>query len=413
MSELNLFVTTNGPGEVMGWARPFLRAVYEREPRARVTVAVLPCPYATGKETETLRSLFPNATVLDPHAYGRFLVGRPVGGMERGSGLLQYLGGDLFHAKTIARRLGLRAMTYKFTKRSYAKTFERLYATDEGNAAEMRAMGAPPDRVRVVGNLVADAVVGSLERLPPPPGTGEGICIMPGSRPYELRHLTSFFMAAACEIARLRPGTKITFVVSPFNSDQDLATAIEQPADPSFSGVSGRFDAQARTMSVQGNTFAVDRSPDYQAVASSQLVISIPGTKCMEAAVLGRAMLVVVPVNRVDEIAMNGVLGYIHRVPLIGLPFKRWAARKVAERVTFFAQPNIDAGRIVAPELRGFLQPLDVAQKAIAMLDDPHELRLQGETLAALYAPHVGAASRMADDVFAFAGRSAAQQVAR
>ncbi|HXW51560.1 MAG TPA: hypothetical protein VEJ41_06175 [Candidatus Acidoferrales bacterium] len=410
---MNLFVTTNGPGEVMGWARPFLRAIYEREARARVTVAVLPCAYATGRETEMLRVLFPNATVLDPHAYGRFLLGRAVSGMERSGGLLQYLGGDLFHAKTIAKRLGLRAMTYKFTKRSYAKTFERLYATDEGNAAEMRAMGAPPDRVRVVGNLVADAVVSSLERLPPPPGTGEGICIMPGSRPYELRHLTSFFLAAACELVRLRPGTKITFVVSPFNTDAELATAIEQPADPRFSGVSGRYDPQARTIVVEGNTFAIDRSSDYQSVAGSQLVISIPGTKCMEAAVLGRALLVVVPYNRVDEIAMNGVLGYIHRVPIIGRPIKRWAARNVAERIKFFAQPNIDAGRFVAPELRGFLHPHDVAQKAASMLADPHELRLQGETLAALYAPHVGAASRMADDVFAFAGRGSAQGVAR
>jgi lipid-A-disaccharide synthase len=360
-----------------------------------------------------LRSLFPNATVLDPHAYGRFLLGRHVSGMERASGLLQYLGGDLFHAKTIARRLGLRAMTYKFTKRSYAKTFERLYATDEGNAAEMRGMGAPPDRVRVVGNLVADAVVGSLDRLPPPPGTGEGICILPDSRPYELRHLTSFFLAAACELVRLRPGTKITFVVSPFNSDEELATAIERPADPRFHGVSGRFDAQARSITVLGNTFGIDRSPDYQAVASSQLVISIPGTKCMEAAVLGGAMLVVVPTNRVDEIAMNGILGYIHRVPLIGLPIKRWVAYKVADRIKFFAQPNIDAGRFVAPELRGILQPIEVAQKVAAMLGDPHELRLQGETLAALYAPHVGAATRMVDDVFAFAGRDAGSQVAR
>jgi hypothetical protein len=409
---MTYFVTTNGPGEVMGWVRPFLRALYEREPRARVTVVVLPCAYATGKETATLQRLFPEATVLDPRAYGRFLMGRKISGMDRHGGVLQYLGGDLFHAKTIAKRLRLAPLTYKFTRRSYSKMFERFYAIDEGNAAQMRALAAPPDLVRVVGNLVADAVVGSLEQLPPPPGTGEGICIMPGSRWYELRYLMPFFLAVASAIVRARPDMKITFVVSPFNSDEELAAGVEWPGDPAHFGIAGRFNASAHTISAGGCTFAVDRSADYSVLARSQLVISIPGTKCMEAAVLGRALLVAVPLNKVEDIAMNGVWGYVNRVPVIGKPLKRWVARMAERRITFFAQPNIDAGRMVAPEMRGVLVPGDVAAQAVRMLDDPHSLRLQGETLAKLYATHVGSASRMVDDLLALAGRTNAQRVA-
>jgi len=412
VSDPTFFVTTNGPGEVMGWVRPFLRALYESAPHARVTVVLLPCAYATGREAETLSALFPDARVIDPRTYGRFLLGRRVAGMERTRGVLQYLGGDLFHAKVIARRLGLRPMTYKFTRRSYSKMFERFFALDEKNAAQLRMLRAAPDRVRVVGNLVADAVVGSLEVPPPPPGVGEGICIMPGSRPYELRFLMPFFMAMACALVRMRPGLKITFVVSPFNTDDELAAGVEWSGDPNHFGVAGQFDARQHTISVEGNTFAVDRSPDYRIVARSQLVISIPGTKCMEAAVLGRPLLVAVPLNRVDEVAMNGVWAYVHRVPIIGRPVKRWIANQVVRRIEFFAQPNIDAGRMVAPEMRGILRPQDVAAHAAAMLDNPHELRLMGEHLSALYAPHVGAASRMVGDMLAFVERARTQQVA-
>lgn len=412
MSGANVLVTTNGPGEVMGWVRPFLRTLYERDRRARVTVVVLPCAYATGRESETLRALFPDAQVVDPSAYGRFLLGRKITGMEKTRGVLQYLGGDLFHAKLIARRLGLRPMTYKFSRRSYASLFERFFALDEENAAQLRTLRAPPDRVRVVGNLVADAVVGSLERPPPPPGTGEGICILPGSRPYELRYLMPFFMAIACALTRMRPGVKITFVVSPFNSDAELAAGVEWSGDPRHFGAAGRFDAAAQTISVDGSQFAVDRSSDYRAMAQSQLVISIPGTKCMEAAVLGRALLVVVPLNRVDEIAMNGVWGYVHRVPVLGRPLKRWIADQAVRRIKFFAQPNIDADAMVAPEVRGILRPAEVAARAAAMLENPHELRLMGENLSALYAPHVGAAARMVDDVLAFVERANTQRVA-
>jgi hypothetical protein len=413
MSDRAFFVTTNGPGEAMGWVRPFVRSLYEREPRARVTIVVLPCAYATGKETETLQHMFPDATLVDPRSYGRFLVGRRVKGMDRTRGILQYLGGDLFHAKTIARRLGLVPLTYKFSKRSYGALFERFYATDEGNAAHMRALGSPPDRVRIVGNLVADAVAGSLEHLPPPPGTGEGIAILPGSRPYELRFLMPFFQAVACELVAIQPGLKITFVVSPFNSDEELAASVGWPGDPRHLGVAGRYDAQSRAITVRGHSFSVDRASDYGAVARSQLVISIPGTKCMEAAVLGRALFVVVPLNRVDEIAMNGVWGYVHRLPLVGKPIKRWIAQQAEKRIKFFAQPNIDAGRMVAPELRGILQPREVAEHAVKMLEDPHELRLMGETLGALYAPDVGAASRMVDDLLAFVERAFAPPAVR
>jgi lipid A disaccharide synthetase len=147
-------------------------------------------------------------------------------------------------------------------------------------------------------------------------------------------------------------------------------------------------------------------------MAKSQLVISIPGTKCMEAAVLGRALLVAVPLNRVDEIAMNGIAAYLHRVPIIGRPLKRWIARRVAERIPMFAQPNIDAGRFIAPEIRGILQPQQVAAKAAEMLEDTVALRMMGETLAGLYAKDVGAAERMAADVLGLAAKIAAPRMA-
>ncbi len=412
MSAPQIFVTANGPGEVMGWTRPFLRAVYEQQPDARVTAVVLPCAYASGHESELLQSMFPGARVIDPRSYGRFLVGRHVAGMERQSGVLQYLGGDLFHAATIARRLNIHAATYKFTRRSYARLFERFFALDEHNAQEMRGAGAPPDRVRIVGNLVADAVVGSLHEPPPPPGTGTGVAILPGSRQYELRFLMPFFMAVARDLARRRPNLEITFVVSPFNSDEELEAAVNWPGDPQHFGVAGRYDAGSQTISVDGCSFGVDRSHDYHVVARSQLVIAIPGTKCMEAAVLGRALLVAVPLNRVDEIAMNGIAGYLHRVPIVGRPLKRWIAYRVADRIKMFAQPNIDAGRFIAPEIRGILQPAQVSAKASEMLDDPHSLRLMGESLAALYAKDVGAAGRMAAEILALAARIADRPLA-
>jgi len=390
-----LLVTVNGPGELMGWGRPFVRAVYRLEPAARVTIAMVPCPYATGREAEAAARLFPNATVVAPKRYLRFLMGRPTEGMERGPGALQYLGGDLHHANTIAKRLGLVAMTYKFSKRSYAHTFERFFAIDEPNAEQLRATGAPESKVRVVGNLVADAVLESLTVPRPTPGRGETLCLFPGSRPPELRALLPFLLDVALQVMRARPGLRTSVTVSPFNTDDEIRASLAHP-DPAFGGVRGVLDPDGLSITAEGVRFEVDRSGSYTALADAALVIATPGTKCIESAVLGRPLLVIIPLNSLDEVVLPGMAGYLHRVPLVGRPLKRWVARKIERRFKYMAQPNIDADRPIVPELRGVLRSPDVAAHAQAMLDNPQTLAIQGQELAALYVRDAGAATRMA-----------------
>jgi len=417
MTQPRIVVTTNGPGELMGWARPFLRAVFDRAPDADVTVIFVPCPYATGREAQATAEMFPKAKVLDPKAYGRFLLrGRAnaaaTPGMHRGAGALQYLGGDLFHATTVARRLDLRPMTYKFTKRSYGQSFARFFALDDRNAAELRRQGAPADRVKVVGNLVPDGVLGSLSRSVWPAGGGNGVCVMPGSRPNEIKLGLPFFLAVARELRRRKPDLKITFVLSPFNGDDQLRAALDAPPDPRMFGIPGSLRPDGSCIDADGESFPIDRSGDYNAVAGARLVVTIPGTKCIEAAVLGRPMLVVVPLNRADAIALNGLAGYLHLVPLVGRPLKAMIVRAAERRFRFVTQPNIDADRAIVPEMRGVLHPADVAAKAASLLDDPVALDAMSEALSRIYAKDVGAAGRMADEALAVAAGQAALRTA-
>ncbi|HEY7993084.1 MAG: hypothetical protein ACHQY2_00040 [Candidatus Eremiobacterales bacterium] len=402
MTAPRLVVTTNGPGELMGWARPFLRAVYRKAPDARVTVVFVPCPYATGREAELTSSMFPTADVVDPKGYGRFLLRKAVKGMERGGGALQYLGGDLFHATTIARRLGVKPMTYKFTRRSYCQSFVRFFALDERNAAELRRAGAPPDRVKTVGNLVPDAVFGSLS-APPDDRRGDGICILPGSRPMEIKHALPFFIAVARSIRRRKPGIAITFVLSPFNGDDELRAALEARPDPRMGGMGATLAGDGRSVEADGERFMLDRSVDYRALSATRLVLTIPGTKCIESAALARPMLVVVPLNRADLIVMNGVAGYLHLVPLVGRPLKSMIVRAAERRFRFVTQPNIDADREIVPEMRGVLKPDDVAATASLMFDDDAGLATAREALGRIYARDAGASDRMAAEALAVA----------
>jgi hypothetical protein len=402
-----IVVTTNGPGELMGWARPFLRAVFDRAPDADVTVIFVPCPYATGREAQATAEMFPRAKVLDPKAYGRFLLRKTVEGMHRGPGALQYLGGDLFHATTVARRLGLRPMTYKFTKRSYGQSFARFFALDARNAAEFKHCGAPDDRIKIVGNLVPDAVLGALSAPPKPPAAAAGICIMPGSRPNEIKFALPFFLAVAKSLRALRPNEDVTFVLSQFNGDDELEASLHARPDPRMFGIRGSLSPDRKYFDVDGDRFPIDRSGDYRSVANARLVVTIPGTKCIEAAVLGRPMLVVVPLNRADVIAVNGVAGYLHLVPIVGRPLKSMIVRAAERRFRYVTQPNIDADRDIVPEMRGILHPDDVARKAAGLLDEPDKLAAMSDALVRIYAKDVGAAGRMADEALLVAAGQA------
>jgi lipid A disaccharide synthetase len=227
---------------------------------------------------------------------------------------------------------------------------------------------------------------------------GTGICILPGSRPAEIKYLMPFFLAVARDLAQRMPDVPVTFVVSPFNSDQQLAEALARRPDPKYGGMQGRLTADGSAIEGDGVRVALDRSGDYRALSHAQLVVTIPGTKCLEAAVLGRPMLVLVPLNRPEEITLNGLGAYLHHVPFVGRPLKRWLVRKVERGFQFVAQPNIDVGREVAPEMRGVMMPADVVDRVCELLARPDDLRAMGETLSKIYASHAGAADRMAAD---------------
>ena len=64
-SSMRIAVTANGPGEVAGWVRPLLRALYRRRPDLEALVFLVPDDYATGFEAKIVRDSFPQARVFD------------------------------------------------------------------------------------------------------------------------------------------------------------------------------------------------------------------------------------------------------------------------------------------------------------------------------------------------------------
>ncbi|GAC1659750.1 MAG: hypothetical protein NVS9B12_13640 [Vulcanimicrobiaceae bacterium] len=124
--------------------------------------------------------------------------------------------------------------------------------------------------------------------------------------------------------------------------------------------------------------------------------MTIPGTKTIEVAALGKPMVALTPLNAPELVAINGPLTYLDRVPVAGAFLKRTAVLAAARRFKYFAQPNIDADRPLIHELRGTLTPGHVATVVLERFSDDLWLDQTGNALAHLHAGHAGAAERMA-----------------
>jgi hypothetical protein len=400
---MRIAITSNGPGEFAGWVRPLVAALLRLQPATDITLFFVPDDYATGREPDVARRLFPNVRVVPAAQYVRFALGRTANGAPAGSDIVQYLGGDLMHAARVHARLGGTARAYKFSRRRYARTFERAYALDAKNALELKGTGVPNERVEIVGNLAIDGALGEaagdFAEGPVVASEGGGILFMPGTRRLEVANMYPFFLQTAVKLRAARPDLPIAFGASPFTSDDELARALSAGGHRNAWGSRGTVVPFGRDVALQpaagGAPFPIVRDAMRHA-ARARLAVTLPGTKCIELAALGVPAIVCVPLNAPEAVVINGPLQYLDRIPGVGLPLKRAIVIGVDRRFAFTAQPNIDAGEALMPELRGTLMPGEVARRIAAYADDATGLATAAARLRDIYAAHVGAADRMA-----------------
>lgn len=396
---MRLAITCNGPGETAGWLRPLLREVYARDPGAQVHVLYIPDDYATGQEPGLVRQWFPQALVYDPAAYVKIALGARAQGLSGGADAVLYLGGDLMHAARVHKRFGGVFSTYKFSRARYARATAKAFAVDQDNAAELRAWGIPPGRIEIVGNLAIDGALIESAAAPEAGTPSDGILIMPGSRSYEVEHLIPLFFTAALAMRREDPALPIAFGISPFTRLSDVRVAAQAGGTPYVFAQRATVveqDDRAFLSSLDGRTrFPIVRNA-LASAREARLVVTIPGTKVIELAAIGKPVVACTPLNAPEVITINGPLTYLDRIPLVGVAAKRRIVLGVAHRHKYHTQPNIDAGAQLVCELHGTLTAGRIARVALDRAADAAWLQRTSQALADLYREHVGAATRMA-----------------
>lgn len=403
--QADIILITNGPGELSTWVKPVVRQLRAELPAARLTIALVPCPYASGEERRSIEAWGLPVRVWDSTETVRYLLGGRCPSSEplRDYGTVIFLGGDQVFGVMMARRTGYPLLCYTETTGRWAPWVDRFLLSDRKAFLGLRNRGVHPRKLALVGNLMVDAVrpgydpneirsrLGLSSEAPV-------VGLLPGSKPFKVKYVTPLLLRAAELLWEEDPSIQFVLHQSPFTPLGQIAETLKDTRLQAVTGGCG-----GRLVTVKDDTYIFTPNgaqirilgPEhhYPGMSIADLALTVPGTNTAELAILGVPMLVLLPLNKPEEIPLDGLAGHIGGLPFIGKRLKRMVVNALAKRLKLIALPNQRAGSELTPELKGTITPEDVAAASSALLADaPRRRQIRLDLYQAMGYPGAAAA---------------------
>lgn len=183
----NIFILSNSPGEVAGWVKPVAAALTAKKSEAKVTLVLLPCPYASGMEERYGREIAGiDESVMFKQIWSR-------GAPKSGKRIVLQLGGDPFFGALLAARFRAKWMIYTARPR-WCSRVDHYFLPDLKAVQRFKDKGVSAAKYSFVGNLMIDSVpiCGSRSEMKARFGVPENenvVSFLPGSRPFEYQEI--------------------------------------------------------------------------------------------------------------------------------------------------------------------------------------------------------------------------------
>jgi Lipid-A-disaccharide synthetase len=388
-----LVLVANSPGEVSYLAIPMARAAKQWASSTGLPLSISlilpPCQWASGREASFAHQAAAFERIFSPRdclAFAARLRRFP----EPGPGCVVHFGGDLWYSATLARRFRFAAFAYVEASQPIlrrARWFSRVFLPSSSLADHLIALGAPKERLAVVGDLRVEHLQ-SIRSTAPRAHSGSRVALLPGSRRWIVSIALPYILELVPAMRALRPDVTFSLIASPFLSRHDLERTL------------ARRGATLPELGIE-----IVEHDHLRAMAGCDLALTYPGSNNDELAILGVPMLVVLPLEHVSEIRTPGLSEWLGRIPGVANFVKAVVVGRYLRHHRLLAWPNQHAGRMVVPELVGRLTPTEVARRAMQMLDDRSGLARMSQELRALYASTESPARRMLEELAPFLER--------
>ncbi|MFW9261740.1 lipid-A-disaccharide synthase [Nostoc sp. CALU 546] len=414
MTEVDILILSNGPGEVTTWVRPVVKALRQElgdDPSVvRISVVLSPCSNASGKEAAIALS-YPEVDRVQgaEHFWQILLWGKTFENWDwRSRGVVVFLGGDQIFPVVIGKKLGYRTVVYAEWEARWHNWIDRFGVMKPKVAAKVPAKYA--HKFTVVGDLMLEAssqesLVISHLSLANDKGQmtnnidtsatfhKEGqeielIGLLPGSKAAKLSQGVPLTLSIAEYIHAKRPQTKFVIPVAPTLDLQTLASFADLKKNSiaeifGFGGASlilpedGRGKALLKTTT--GLTVELwQENPAYHLLSQCCICLTTVGANTAELGALSIPMIVLLPTQQLDAMrSWDGLPGLLANLPGVGTPFANvinWLFLRFVRRKGLLAWPNIWAQEEIVPELMGKLQPQEIGEMVLDLLAHPEKL---------------------------------------
>ncbi|MBD2560083.1 MULTISPECIES: lipid-A-disaccharide synthase [Nostoc] len=416
MTQVDILILSNGPGEVTTWVRPVVKALRQElgtDPSVvRISVVLSPCSNASGKEGAIALSYPEVDRVQGAEHFWQFLLwGKTFENWDwRSRGVVVFLGGDQIFPVVIGKKLGYRTVVYAEWSARWYNWIDRF-----GVMKPEVAAGVPQKyahKFTVVGDLMVEAAgeagesLDSNSPLPITPSLKtELIGLLPGSKAAKLAQGVPLSLGIAEYVHAKRPQTKFVIPVAPTLDLQTLASFADPQKNPiaetfGFGGASLIFPKDATSKALLKTTTGLtvelwQENPAYHLLSQCCICLTTVGANTAELGALGMPMIVLLPTQQLDAMrAWDGLPGLLANLPGVGTSFANvinWLFLRFVRHKGLLAWPNIWAQEEIVPELMGKLQPQEIGEMVVDFLTHPEKLadiraklrKIRGESGAA------------------------------
>ncbi len=389
---VELILAGNGPGELSGWIAPVARAARREVQDLALTLALLPSQFAGGRELEVVRGWHLFDRILDPQTCLRIATGL-VALPAQEQAVVIHLGGELWLSGRLAARLGCPACALAETTliARRHRLFSRIFAVSPEVASQLAARGVPAEKILTTGDPRADAIPRTDDRRSTIDDRSSTFVVsfLPGSRDRHFATLAPYFLSVAAALHAYEEAVRFRLIVSPFLSP-DLWIRIREESARRWP----EMDAQWVT------------DEPWHALATSDLVVTIPGTNTLELAILGVPFVVVVDTDLLPLAPLEGSMELVTRMPGLGVSLRRAVLRRHLSRFQYTALPNLRAGRALVPEWVGRWTPEELAKQVADLLHAPERREAIRRDLRETFDLPPGASRMIVQAALALAGRS-------
>jgi lipid A disaccharide synthetase len=406
---IDLIILSNGPGEVTTWVRPVVRALRAKlgidRSSVRISAILSPCPNASGREVQILKTYPEIDRVQGAEHFTNFLVwGKTAENWDwRSHGIVIFLGGDQFFPVIIGKRLGYQTVIYAEWAARWHNLIDRFAVMNDEVIAKVKPQYL--DRFTVVGDLMVE----SQNSLAPEEIINDNapilIGLLPGSKSAKLAMGLPLMLAIAEYIQAAHPQVKFAIPVAP---TIDLAT-LASYADPAKNAVIALVNGATATLEQSENLPYLQTAnglkvslhtefPAHDLLSQSTLCLTTIGANTAELGALGVPMIVLTATQQIDAMrAWDGGLGILVNLPLVGTPIAKIVNKILYRKFSTqkLSWPNIWAQREIVPELFGRLDAKTVAEFTIDYLEHPEKLAAMRSDLRQVRG-EAGAADKLA-----------------